>query len=324
MLQSLMRSAREAGLEEGLIRLDPEWAAVRNLLVARRVLLNHVLHLSAPRFRLVPSGPEGDVVLWVVVEGPQGRLAQLGVTSAMARAMGMAKAPRVPLADAVAATILSPVLPGLARFFDQPVSVRVVGAEDEGPTAQWPRLRVFFPQHRFSEPCRLNPVFVGALHSRALAAPHREAKAVGITLQVGQRLSLRVRSLVALKPGDVLLDASMPRGEACLFFERSAAQGSIALAHVDIERGMVRHVLARHAAAPSMNAAGPCVSADVVLGHLVASSRDLAALQPAQAIPGWEEVHWLAVPSLHVAGRPVASLSRTAVAGVPGFEVRPA
>jgi hypothetical protein len=321
-------------LEDDVPRCSREWAEMRNLLVARQLQLSHVLGLPFPPFRLVPAGPEDGVVHWLLIEGREGRLAQFAVSSELGAILGAAPHLRAAVVDALAARLVAPVLPGLNAFFGQPVSIRVVPAEDIGDTHDWFRFRLFLPDYRFSEPCRLHPAFLGALRARAISARRFDPFDVDVPLFVGRQLRLRSIDVLALKAGDLLVDDSSDAAIADLCFDaRAGARCGGRMAAVDAVHGVVRHVVPRHLrtstghgraktdAGGDDGVAGTRIAVDIVLAWLTASARTCSRLVPGGPVPGWADARWLPRPALLVAGRCVASLNRVTVAGVPAFEV---
>jgi hypothetical protein len=285
-------------LEDQLARYSRAWAELRNLLVARQVQLSHVLGLRFAPYRLVPAGPEDGLLHWILVEGREGRLAQFAVSSRLGAALGAAPHLRTAVVDALAARLVAPVLPGLNAFFGQPVSIRVVPAEDIGDTENWFRFRIFFPDYRFSEACRLHPDFMAALRARALSARRFDPFDVDVPLYLGRQLRLRPNDVLALKAGDVLLDDSSDAAVADLCFDtRAGAQCSGPMATVDAVHGVVRHVVPRHLRTSTGHGragsdvgdddgvAGTRIAVDIVLARLTARRATAAVSRRAVLFP---------------------------------------
>ena len=326
-----MIATRDAGiLERDLVGTTRAQIASRNQLSRQRARLSEVLRdCSLADVRLVQAdGPPADSRWRLLLKGPQGELLRLALPPAVLERVGAADTLRPPLRQALAAQLLAPMLPGLARFFGQDLAPFIEPVTERGAdTSDWLRFHVLLPGIDHPLLAQMPQAFAERLIA-VLAAARRD---VGVNVQVrlfaAHCLCLPVTTVRSLCVGDVLLvdeTASYAASAIRLHVESaSTSRQARYLATVRAEDGRVLHLAdaGRSASQAGASGLGPRVQVEMVEARLVGDAAGCRALALGQRFDAWDNASWLIQPELRVGGTSWGYLRRTRVAGRIGFEV---
>ncbi len=327
-----MIATRDAGiLERDLVGTTRAQIASRNQLSRQRARLSEVLRdCSLADVRLAQAdGPPTDSCWRLLLKGPQGELLRLGLPPAVLERVGAAETLRAPLRQALAAQLLAPMLPGLARFFGQDIAPFIEPATERGAdTSDWIRFHVLLPGINQPLLAHMPQAFAERLIAVLAAARRDVGVNVLVPLFAAHCLCLSVATVRNLCVGDVLLaDVAAPHaaGSAVRLHVESASTSRQAryLATVRAEDGHVLHLAdaGRNVSQAGASGLGPQVQVEMVEARLVGDAAGCRALALGRRFDAWDNATWLIQPELRVGGRRWGTLRRTRVAGRLGFEI---
>lgn len=326
-----MIATRDAGiLERDLVDTTRAQIASRNQLSRQRARLSEVLRdCSLADVRLAQAdGPPADSRWRLLLKGPQGEVLRLGLPPAVLERVGATDTLRPPLRQALAAQLLAPVLPGLARFFGQDLAPFIEPAIERGAdTSDWVRFHVLLPGINEPMLAQMPQAFAERLIAVLAAARRDVGVNVPVPLFAAHCLCLSVATVRSLCVGDVLLAdvAAHHAGSAVRLHVESASTSRQAryLATIRAEDGHVLHLAdaGRSASQAGASGLGPQVQVEMVEARLAGDAAGCRALALGRRFDAWDNASWLIQPELRVGGRTWGTLRRTRVAGRLGFEI---
>jgi hypothetical protein len=314
-------------LEDGLRRGRPVNVQLRNLVASRSVLLGDLLGVAhSEKIRLLP-GVDWNYPLWLIVAGSEQRvLAQVGISSELLRALGVAPQLPLPVLSAAAEQMLSPLLPSLRDLFEQDVTVRVENEEGACPdTEGWSKFMLRSYSLKMDVGCRIHDAYSQKLVDRACAIPpivHYETR---LSLLLGVQKLLTAPQLRELQVGDVIV---VTHAEPHLLELRIDSSTSLLtnprLAVVNRDDGRVVHLSPGSWPAIQPGAAGAdgaAVAVDIVVARTTLTAQQCRKLALAECVAEWGRVAWLDQAELRACGRILGTVRAMTVAGCQGYEV---
>lgn len=304
----------------------PVNARFRNLIASRTVLLGDLLGTAhAPGVRLRHAdGSESPLRL--VIEGEGAALAQVGLPAELLQALGVAQGLSLPVLSAMAAQMISPLLPSMRNFFEQDIRVRVESSQERGPdTYRWAKFLLCPASVPVGMPCRVREVFSQKLVDLASAIPGEGHDQTRIPLILGVQQRLTPAQLRRLAVGDVIVVDEAQPGRLDLRIDTlSPPLASPRLAVVSRNDGRIEHLSpgAWHEFQRSSSAVdGTAVAVDVVVGRMSLYAYKCRKLVLGQCIADWGSVAWLDHAQLRLCGRRFGTARAMTVAGVLAFEI---
>jgi hypothetical protein len=322
-----------AGLESGMVRGSRLQIDLRNQLSRSFVWLHTLLEdVSLPRVCIRPlAGPPPDTRWRVLVLGRGGVLLTIALpTSLTDGALHLPNHMPSPQRQALAASILAPLLPHLRSFFKQDLDLQVQdGWESEAVAGPSVRFQVGLAIQALDVilPCFLSETFAPRLID--LLKRRRSSLAIDapVSVFVGNQLRVPVREVLQLKEGDILLCDQVPHGAAPLsrlYLQSAAAmrEGRY-LATVRAEDGRVEHLAPTGWAAAGWSSASdmPLAAVDAIEARLSLPATRCRGLAIGEHIGGWKDMLPLEPVQLCIAGGLVAHGRCTSVAGRRGYEI---
>lgn len=324
-----------SGLESGTFRATRLQIDLRNQLSGRFVWLHALFEdASFPRVRIrrLAGHPLPGTRWRVLVLGRADVLLTIALpTSLTDGALHVPNHTPSWQLQALAASVLAPLLPHLRSFFEQELELRVQdGWESEavaGPSLRF-LVNVASEALDLTLPCFLSEAFAPRLiHLLKRRRSSFAAIDAPVSLFVGNQLRVPVRELLQLQESDVLMCDQVLQEEVPqtrLYLQSAdALQAGRYLATVRAESGRVEHLAPGGWTGTGLNPSPgmPLAAVDAIEARLTLPATRCRRLAIGEYIDGWKDTPRLEPVQLFVAGRLVAQGRCTFVAGRGGYEI---